>query len=135
MVAVLEVNDKMLSENFSELEFVCKCGECLFDVWVDPVFIKKLQTIRTMIGISMPINSGARCEAHNKKVGGHPNSAHLITPLKKCQAADISTLAMSSKEKRVLIRLALANGMNGVGISSRFIHLDTKKREALWTYV
>jgi hypothetical protein len=63
--------------NFSPEEFYCKCkghfceGPSAFPAstrhlaWV-------LQLIRDEIGASIRINSGYRCPAHNKKVGGAP---------------------------------------------------------------
>lgn len=76
-----------LSKNFKEEEFICKCGKCK-EV---PVHMKEnlillcqqLERIRFYTG-AIIINSGVRCAAHNKKVGGVANSQHLYG-----RAADI----------------------------------------------
>ena len=72
-----------LTNNLSMSEFACPCGECGINI-VDldlPTIIQDTrdhfndQSIHTDIGIH--INSGSRCKAHNKKVGGAANSQHL----------------------------------------------------------
>lgn len=76
-----------LSKNFKVEEFICKCGKCK-EV---PVHMKEnlillcqqLERIRFYTG-AIIINSGVRCAAHNKKVGGVANSQHLYG-----RAADI----------------------------------------------
>lgn len=76
-----------LSKNFREEEFTCKCGKCK-EV---PAHMKEnlillcqqLEKIRFYTG-AIIINSGVRCSAHNKRVGGVPNSQHL-----QGKAADI----------------------------------------------
>lgn len=69
-----------LSKNFREEEFICKCGKCK----AVPAHMKEnlillcqqLEKIRFYTG-AIIINSGVRCSAHNKRVGGVPNSQHL----------------------------------------------------------
>ena len=64
-----------ITQNFSQWEFACKC-KCGYDN-IDERLVNRLQVIRDMAGIPIKINSGCRCEKHNKKVGGAPNSYHL----------------------------------------------------------
>lgn len=64
-----------LTENFSLHEFECQhCGEVVGPtarlLWV-------LQNVRTARGVPLRIVSGFRCSAHNRVVGGSPNSQHL----------------------------------------------------------
>lgn len=76
-----------LSKNFKEEEFICKCGKCkevpahMKDSLI--LLCQQLEKIRFFTG-SIIINSGVRCSAHNKRVGGVPNSQHL-----QGKAADI----------------------------------------------
>lgn len=72
------------SRNFKISEFRCKhCGE----VKVSPLLIGVLQIIRDKANEAQPegaeelkviINSGYRCEEHNRAVGGVPNSTHRL---------------------------------------------------------
>ena len=72
-----------LTKNFSRSEFACKCG-CGFDD-IDLELVGILQSVRLFLGVPLHVNSGCRCEEHNKKVGGVANSWHT-----KGKAADIS---------------------------------------------
>ena len=74
-----------LSKNLSRHEFACKCG-CGFDT-VDVVLLNTLQATadwffakadKTRVKrVSITINSGCRCSAHNKREGGSKNSRHM----------------------------------------------------------
>ena len=99
-------------------------------VGLDPKFVTLLDKIRGDAGIPFIINSGKRTVAHNRKVGGVPDSSHL-TGL----AVDIKSL--SSKARWKIITSAIKNGINRIGISKTFIHLDndlTKPKEVVWLY-
>ncbi len=70
------------TKNFKVSEFACKhCGENKIDQRV----LTMCQTIRDFLGVPVRVNSGYRCPAHNKNVGGVPNSNHT-----KGLAADLS---------------------------------------------
>ena len=70
------------TKNFKVSEFACKhCGKNLIDQRV----IDMCQEIRDSLGVPVRINSGYRCEVHNKNVGGVQNSKHT-----KGFAADLS---------------------------------------------
>lgn len=70
-------------KNFSRDEFACKCGCGRDDINI--IVVKACQIIRDDLHEPVRVNSGVRCESHNKKVGGAPNSWHL-----KGLAADLS---------------------------------------------
>ena len=59
---------------FTEKEINCRCG-C--GKTLDKDFLDKLNKARERADIPFVINSGARCEEYNKKVGGVKNSDHL----------------------------------------------------------
>jgi len=122
----------MITANFSKSEMACRCGECgRYDM--DEEFMRKLQELRNVCG-PLPISSGVRCEAHNKKSGGYPKSAHLVG-----QGSDIQIYGPNALE---VVENARKLGFSGIGISQRgvhskrFIHVDNMKREidALWSY-
>jgi len=58
-----------------------------------------LEPLRTLVGKSIYISSGYRCELLNKKVGGSPTSQHRYG-----QAVDIEVFGMSPKDLYLLIK-------------------------------
>ena len=122
--------------NFSPEEFYCKCkghfceGPSAFPAstrhlaWV-------LQLIRDEIGASIRINSGYRCPAHNKKVGGSPQSLHV-----KGMAADLACDAVSPEEladtvEDLMKQALIPNG--GLGRYNTFTHVDIRHTPARWS--
>ena len=69
--------------HFTRSEFKCKCGSCDQDT-VDFELLDILERLRVHYGVPITINSGNRCAAYNKKIGGSKNSQHV-----KSRAADI----------------------------------------------
>ena len=62
------------TKNFKVSEFACKhCGENKIDQKV----LNMAQELRDYLGVAIRVNSGYRCEVHNKKVGGVKNSRHI----------------------------------------------------------
>lgn len=99
---------------------------------MDEKFMKRLQSLRNLYRKPMHITSGYRSVEHNQAVGGATSSLHL-----QGRAADIRVAGRDAFE---LMTLALAVGFKGIGIKqhgpwgSRFIHLDDRDEETLWTY-
>ena len=78
---------------FKEKEFACKCcGQLPLSTGsgqaprenVKALVREVLDPVREKLGMPIVVNSGYRCERHNKDVGGVKNSQHLVG-----QAADI----------------------------------------------
>ena len=95
-----------------------------------PKFLDKLYIARAMAGIPFTITSGYRSRAHNKKVGGVPNSSHL-----KGVACDI--VANNSKDRGIILVSLLNAGFTRIGISDNFIHVDIdnfKPQNVIWLY-
>ncbi len=113
-----------LSTHFSSHEFECQCG-CGFDE-IDLELIEVLEDVRQHFGVSVRINSGCRCAAHNKAVGGTKNSQHV-----KGTAADIVVKKVASAE----VCMYLANqypNTYGIGRYNTFTHIDVRPRKARW---
>ena len=119
------------TEHFKVSEFTCKCG-CGYNV-IDQRVIDMAETIRQELGVPVRVNSGCRCEKHNKAVGGTKGSFHV-----KGKAADLScslgALKMFEAVKKLkdegklpdLEYCILYRGRN-------FIHIDCgKKRKNLY---
>lgn len=111
---------------FKKEEFSCPCCGLfnLTDEMID--FVNK---VRIDFGSPMIINSGTRCDKHNKMVGGVSESSHL-----KGLAIDVKCLVNEMRSK--LVKSAYKNGCKRIGISSSFIHLDIMEtgKESLWLY-
>ena len=73
---------------FKEKEFACKCcGQLppLARENVKALVREVLDPVREKLGKPVVVNSGYRCEKHNKSVGGVKNSQHL-----RGEAADVT---------------------------------------------
>lgn len=78
-----------LTDNFTKEEFACRCGCGLKSI--DEGLVHRLQVCRDIIGESIEVLSGCRCQKHNEVVGGELKSYHL-----KGDAADWT---LKDKEK------------------------------------
>lgn len=109
-----------LAQHFTEDEFACRCCGMVI---VHPRLVEKLETLRQLVGAPVIVNSGYRCPAHNKAVGGVSNSYHV-----RGMAADIQTPGLSAGK---LAQKAEQVGFDdGVGIYRQqgFIHVDVDVR-------
>ncbi len=80
---------------------------------------KAVEQIAATVPCSVTITSGKRSKAHNKRVGGAPNSYHLYD-----RARDIVAPCLSTYE------LGLIAGMycNGVIIYDTHVHIDNREK-------
>ncbi|MCB9229799.1 MAG: DUF882 domain-containing protein [Deltaproteobacteria bacterium] len=115
---------EMLTRNFSRDEMACPCcGAC--DMTSE--FMTRLQTFRDLLRVPVAIASGFRCEAHNREVGGSPESMHLTG-----QAADPVIIP---EQRHRMIELAYKLEFSGVGLGKSKFHLDTGPvRQRSWGY-
>lgn len=112
-----------LSKNLNRDEFRCNCG-CGGDT-VDSELVDVLQDVRDHFGKMVVINSGFRCEAHNKAIGGALNSTHL-----QGRGADFVVAGVTCDDvyAYLLWKYPLQYGIKNYG---RWIHLDTRSN-AKW---
>ena len=107
-----------LTKNFKDTEFKCKCcGK----IQIDSRLVDRLQILRELVGTSIIVTSGYRCQKHNKEVGGHEKSLHM-----EGLAADIKcTNREKLEELKKYSKLVFYN--QGVGIYSNHVHVDMGK--------
>lgn len=88
-VKTYKATDKtQLSPHFNVQEFRCKCGKA-HDTLIADELVAKLEELYAALDCSMiTINSGYRCVAHDKEVGGSGGGFHV-----KGMAADIRCFA------------------------------------------
>jgi hypothetical protein len=86
---------------------------------VDTDALDRLQALRTRLGRPVIVLSAYRSEAHNRAVGGEPNSQHLLG-----KAFDVS---MANHDPAEFLQAARAVGFSGVGTYPKrdFVHVDT----------
>lgn len=108
---------RQLSEHFNNDEFKCPCCGELPEPAVLLPFVARLQQARRVAAIPFVINSGYRCTAHNKSVGGKRNSSHL-----KGVAADIK--AVGNRNRFRIIEGLIMAEFKRIGIGDNFIHVD-----------
>lgn len=114
--------------NFKLTEFECKCG-CGTNC-ISKELVRKLDMAREIAGVPFIINSGCRCEKHNKASGGTTESAHV-----EGLAVDIK--ATDSRTRYLIINALIAVGFNRIGIAKTFIHADidgNKDPKVVWLY-
>jgi hypothetical protein len=109
----------LLSKHFDSGEFACKCG--CGRAAVSPRLVAALEAVRTKIGDRpLLINSGVRCEAHNKAVGGSPNSQHVYG-----NAADVRVEDLSGDDIYLVARDVPV--LRGFGVAGLWCHLDVRR--------
>ena len=106
---------------FKEKEFACKCcGQLppLARENVKALVREVLDPVREKLGMPIVVNSGYRCEKHNKDVGGVRNSQHL-----RGEAADIHC-----QDNERLKQLIIENGKFDQLITyPTFLHVSYKR--------
>lgn len=114
-------------EHFTPDEFKCPCcGR----VHMGEGFMDRLESARRVAGVPFRINSGWRCESHNKAVGGSATSSHLLG-----LAADIA--CADSRTRWQIVTALIGMGFKRIGVADSFIHVDSdpaKAAEVIWTY-
>jgi len=115
-----------VSRHFGRHEFACLCG-CGFST-VDVELLEILENIRQQMSAPVTINSGCRCLAHNKSVGGGIKSQHL-----QGRAADIKVHGISPEEVQNFIDSTWPE-QYGLGRANTFTHVDSRVGKARWVY-
>lgn len=107
-------------KHFKPTEFECGCGKCK-EQTIEYTLLVKLDALRSALKQPIRINSGFRCESHNKIVGGEPNSQHLVG-----FAADIVVSGYSDDDYIRLLIMARTYNFTGFGLYNGRIHLDVR---------
>jgi len=105
-------------------EIVCSCGCGAMPI--DDAVIA-LQNLRQLCDFPFVINSGARCENHNRSIGGSEKSKHIDGI-----AFDIK--CSESWKRGLILKYAHGCGFHGIGIAKDFVHLDLRDEIVCWVY-
>lgn len=120
--------NKQLSKNFKLSDFDCKCKRCN-KVLLDTKLVEYLQKIHDHFGKNVKVNSGYRCAAHNKEVGGSSSSHHM-----RGLAADIRVEGI---EPREVAKYAESIGIKRIGLyegakEGNFVHIGSNTTKKFW---
>ena len=107
-----------ITKNFSRAEFACKCG-CGMDN-ISPLLVEYLQMIRDHFDAQITVNSGLRCPAYNKRVGGAKASQHMLG-----KAADITVKGVKPRKVAEYADVIM-DKWGGVKAYPTFTHVDVR---------
>ena len=115
-------------------EFECKCGQCAStgsaqampsDVQtnIEALVNNVLDPLREAYGKPIYVNSGYRCEKHNKAVGGVPRSQHMVG-----EAADIRPSNTDGTDLTDLAKIIVSQGkFDQLILYPTFLHVSYKR--------
>ena len=107
---------------FKKEDFLCRCGRCEMPAEVEGNLMALVENVlepaREKLGGPIIVNSGYRCERHNKAVGGVANSQHL-----RGEAVDIRC----ADNKRLAKIIVEAGRFDQLIIYPTFIHVSYKR--------
>lgn len=128
LTSVRRNSDYQISPDFKEKEFFSKSPDFKKDNHVlDLSLIIGAQIIRDFVKNPVFVTSSYRTPLHNQSVGGSSDSYHL-----KSMALDLSCGVYQSLVNENILRRGVLYiflrgcGINGFGLSDRFIHIDTR---------
>lgn len=102
---------------------------------MDPELIRMLDELRERCGFPFTVASGVRTKEHNEKIGGAPNSDHVIQADGLSHGVDIYIESVFRRFK--LVKLAMEIGIRRIGVKKNGVHLGNWKdnpQDVLWTY-
>lgn len=121
-----------MTANFNITEFRCKSGAPMPSVVHSNIkrLATALQTIRDEVNRPITITSGYRSPAHNRAVGGAPNSTHLVGT-----GADFRVSGMTPEAVVVIIERLISERRipeGGLKAYANWIHYDIRGFRARW---
>ena len=117
------------SEHFTRRELDCHCG-CDAPPGVEANLARlaaSLEVLRAAIGTPLHVNSGYRCPAYNKRIGGAKQSQHM-----EGKAADLSGRKALPKAIHDAAENVPAFLHGGIGLYPTFCHVDIRPGTARW---
>ncbi len=121
-----------ITPHFTQEEADCRDGTAVPVEYMPNVLhvFTQLEVLRAAVGEPINCNDVYRSPAHNKAVGGAPNSQHLIG-----KACDFWVNGMTSTEVHTKIEELIAEGkmeQGGLGLYPTFCHYDVRGHKARW---
>lgn len=111
--------------NFSPWEF--RSRDMAQGMTLDVAMLDGVQEIRSLLKVSVNVNSGFRTDGHNRKVGGSPRSQHLLG-----KAADIWASGIRQEKLKTAATRVKAFAEGGIGVYRSFVHVDVRGQVVRW---
>jgi len=110
-----------LSPHFRKTEFDCNhCGK--YGDKISRELVDVLEDVRSHFDCPVTVNSGVRCETHNRNVGGATSSRHLD---RYAEAADIVLTEATPMQVHSYLT-GKYPGKYGIGKYNSFTHIDVR---------
>lgn len=106
-------------------KLLCGCG-CTAPDWVIKNLMQvclQADKVRDILGRPVSVNSGYRCKAYNRRIGGATLSQHC-----KGTALDLNIGFSGPWAMAIFNAAKKVGGIGGVGIYDTFCHIDTRPR-------
>ncbi len=113
-----------VSKNFKSTEFDCHGKNCCGITKIDTDLVGFCQMVRDRFNTQVVINSGFRCQHHNKEVGGVSKSKHM-----EGTAADIVVKGVKPID---VAKYCESIGVKGIGLYDWGCHIDTRTEKGFW---
>lgn len=117
-------NDDMVFKPYKLNDFACKCG--CGTTLRDNYFVEYMNFLFFKTNKMFTITSGVRCDKHNAKVGGKPNSDHC-----NCLAIDVSTPTIEDRGFVSFYASVYGIKRQIIYIDKKFIHLSINYSEKM----
>ena len=108
-------------EEFTKCTPPCKLSD------MDRDFMLRLDGLRAACGFPFVLNSAYRSELYELNKGRSATSYH-------CQGRAVDVRCYDGVKRAKIVHYAPAFGLRGLGISSRYIHLDDRDYNCIWAY-
>lgn len=117
--------------SFKSSDFDCQCKDpsCI-QTLIDHELIEGLGEMVKQVP-DIKILSGFRCQTHNKRVGGSPNSQHVLG-----RAVDITSEVVNYRRLKEIAEGIRLFNEGGIGLypQSKFLHVDVRGVKTRWTH-
>lgn len=126
------MSGRLVVAHFEWADVVCRCcGRVIVDerFWRH---MELLEALRTRLGWPMLMDSGHRCERHNREVGGEPQSQHLHFATDVRPGWEEEDSAESWEAKLGTLWQEAEAHFDGVGRYDTFVHMDLRGARAAW---
>lgn len=108
-------------EEFGKCTPPCKLSQ------MDRDFMLRLDGLRAACGFPFVLNSAFRSEVYEVTKGRSGDSYH-------CQGRAVDVRCYDGVKRAKIVHYAPAFGLRGIGVSSRYIHLDDRDDNCIWAY-
>jgi uncharacterized protein YcbK (DUF882 family) len=95
---------------------------------MEPDLILSLEQARREINMPIIVNSGYRCPAHNKAIGGATRSYHMMGMAADIHCKDMAALYQAILKIPAIKGVGIYHGLTG------FIHVDVRATPARWAF-